>query len=179
MQINVDLPKGIGISIITLKPCEEIVYISLDGIIAEFSEGTAEKSIDLMISYIQIDNQLLDATSQVTLHSTFPHDDDKQKKGMLLKLKMLPSPNEHAIIFKYLTLDLKPCNMYLEEKLILKIASFLGYGKESKQTSSLPYEFEYFDGKSLKKDMKRYYFEQFSIGPTQVSFYLLFVCFRE
>lgn len=141
----------------------------MDSILAEFSESTAEKSIDLKISYIQVDNQLLDATSQVTLHSSLPHDDDKQKYGMLLKLKMLSSPNENAIIFKYLTLDLKPCIMYLEEKLILKVASFLGYGKESKQTSSLPYEFEYFEGNSLKKDMKRYYFEQFSIGPTQVS----------
>ncbi|KAH8405411.1 hypothetical protein KR222_011448 [Zaprionus bogoriensis] len=167
-QLNVDLPKGIGISIVALKPCEEIVYISLESIIAEFSEGNVEKSIDLNISYIQIDNQLLDATSQVTLHSSLANDDDTHKYAMILKLKMLPSPNENAIIFKYLTLDLKPCNVYLEEKLILKIASFLGYGKESKRTSSLPYEFEYFEGNSLQKDMKRYFFEQFSIGSTQV-----------
>lgn len=167
-QINVELPKGIGISIITLKPCEEIVYISLDNIIAEVIDTTMEKSIDLNIAYVQIDNQLLDAASQVTLHSCNPTEDDSQKSALLLKVKMLPSPNKNALIFKYLTLDVKPCTMYLEEKLILKIAAFLGYGRESKHSSFLPCDYEDFVKKSLENDMKRYYFEYFRIEPTRV-----------
>ncbi|KAM8708787.1 hypothetical protein ACLKA7_015713 [Drosophila subpalustris] len=166
-QVNVELPKGIGVSIISLKPCEEIVYISLDNIIAEVIDSSMEKSIDLNIAYIQIDNQLLDAASQVTLHSCIPTD-DVQKNALLLKVKMLPSPNKNALIFKHFTLDVKPCIMYLEEKLILKIAAFLGYGRESKQDSFLPYDYEDFVKKSLENDMKRYYFEYFRIEPTQV-----------
>ncbi|EDV97387.1 GH14723 [Drosophila grimshawi] len=167
-QINVDLPKGIGVSLITLKPCEEIIFVSLDNIIAEFSESSVEKSIDLNIAYIQVDNQLLDSVSQVTLHSSTPSDDESQQKALLLKLKMLPSPNKNALIFKYLTLDVSPCIMNLEEKLILKIASFLGYGKENRQNSFLPCDYKDFEDKRLENNMKRYYFEKFSIGSTQV-----------
>ncbi|XP_051860655.1 intermembrane lipid transfer protein Vps13D isoform X1 [Drosophila albomicans] len=167
-QVNVELPKGIGISIITLKPCEEIVYISLDNIIAEIRDSSLEKSLDLNIAYIQVDNQLMDAASQVTLHSVIPAADDVQKNALLLKVKMLPSPNKHALIFQYLTLDVKPCIMCLEEKLILKIAAFLGYGRESKQNTFLPSDYEDFVKKSLENDMRRYYFESFRIEPSQV-----------
>ncbi|EDW18711.2 uncharacterized protein Dmoj_GI13376 [Drosophila mojavensis] len=168
-QINVELPKGIGISIITLKPCEEIIFISMDNIIAEFIDTPVQKSIDLNIAYIQIDNQLLDSASQVTLHSCLPNKDDEQKQeAVLLAVKLLPSPNKNALIFQYLTLDVKPCIMYLEEKLILKIASFLGYGKENLQDSFLPSDYEDFKDRSFEDDMKRFYFEKFYIGSTQV-----------
>lgn len=164
------MPKGIGISIITLKPCEEIIFVSMDNIIAKFIDTPVQKSIDLTIAYIQIDNQLLDSASQVTLHSSLPNKDDEQKQeAVLLTLKLLPSPNKNALIFQYLTLDVKPCIMYLEEKLILKIASFLGYGKENLQDSFLPSDYEDPQDRSFENDMKRFYFEKFYIGSTQVN----------
>lgn len=176
-QINVELVKGIGISIITRKPCEEIMFISLDHIHCDISQGALENSLDLNISYIQIDNQLLDAVSQIALHTqTSPADHEQQKNAVVLKLKMLPCPNKNAIIFKYLTLDLKPCTANLEEKLILKVASFLGYGKINRQNLSVQYQFENFEDKQpILQDMKRYYFENLSIGATQVKRGLTFL----
>ncbi|EDW70492.2 intermembrane lipid transfer protein Vps13D isoform X1 [Drosophila virilis] len=167
-HINVDLPKGIGISIITLKPCEEIIFISLDNIVAEFIDSSLEKSIDLNIASIQIDNQLLDSASQVTLHVTVSTKEDSVKNAVRFMLKMLPSPNKNALIFQYVNLDVKPCTMYLEEKLILKIASFLGYGKENPHNSFRPCDYEDRQDRSFENNMKRYYFENLSIGPTQV-----------
>ncbi|EDW76798.1 uncharacterized protein Dwil_GK18894 [Drosophila willistoni] len=167
-QIFVELLKGIGISIIARKPCEEIMFISLDRISCDIIQNSLEKSLNLNISYIQIDNQLLDAVNQVALHTCKPSEDDAQKNAVVLKLKMLPSPNNCAIIFKYFTLDLKPYIACLEEKLILKVASFLGYGKLSGRSSGLPYDFGNIDERHVLKDMKRYYFENISIGSTQV-----------
>ncbi|XP_033150667.1 vacuolar protein sorting-associated protein 13D isoform X2 [Drosophila busckii] len=165
-MISVDLPKGVGISLITLKPCEEIIYITLDNISTTFMETYSEKSVDVHISYIQVDNQLLDSINQVSFHSSTTNDTNINAKALVLKMKLLPTPNKNALIFKYLTLDIKPCIMYLEEKLILKMAFFLGYGKDHQVTSFMPYEdVEEF---TLEKDMKRYYFEHLSIGPTQV-----------
>ncbi|XP_030375190.1 vacuolar protein sorting-associated protein 13D [Scaptodrosophila lebanonensis] len=168
--VCVELPKGIGVSIITRKPCEEIMYISLENISADIIHSNVEQSLDLKISYFQIDNQLLDAVTPVSLHSSKISNSDAQKNAIVLKLKTLPSPNKSAIIFKYLTLDMKPCIAYMEERLILKVASFLGYGKFNVNSSSLhfPNEFKDFEERMMLKDMKRYYFENFSIGSTQV-----------
>ncbi|XP_034133792.1 vacuolar protein sorting-associated protein 13D isoform X2 [Drosophila guanche] len=167
-QIKVELLKGIGISIISRKPCEEIMFISLDLIHCDFVQSVFENSLDLNISYIQIDNQLLDAGTQVALHTYNRTEQDQQNSAVVLKLKMLPCPNKNAIIFKYLTLDLKPSIANLEEKLILKVASFLGYGKSNRQSLSVAYDFENFEEKLILKNMKRYYFENLNIGSTQV-----------
>ncbi|KAH8288059.1 hypothetical protein KR018_011097 [Drosophila ironensis] len=165
--INIELVKGIGISIISRKPCEEIMFISLDHIHCDIVQSALENSLDLNISYIQIDNQLLDAVSQVAMHTSSPND-EQSKNAVVLKMKMLPCPNKNAIIFKYLTLDVKPSTANLDEKLILKVASFLGYGKINAHNLSVQYEFENYDDKPLLQDMKRYYFENFNIGATQV-----------
>ncbi|EDW41305.1 GM25370 [Drosophila sechellia] len=166
--INVELVKGIGISIIARKPCEEIMFISLDHINCDIVQSALENSLDLNIAYIQIDNQLLDAASPIALHTQTSNDLEETQNAVVLKLKMLPSPNKNAIIFKYLTLDLKPSTASLEEKLILKVASFLGYGKINRQNLSVQYQFENTDDKPILQDMKRYYFENLSIGATQV-----------
>ncbi|KMY99285.1 vacuolar protein sorting-associated protein 13D [Drosophila simulans] len=166
--INVELVKGIGISIIARKPCEEIMFISLDHINCDIVQSALENSLDLNIAYIQIDNQLLDAASPIALHTQTSNDLEEKQNAVVLKLKMLPSPNKNAIIFKYLTLDLKPSTASLEEKLILKVASFLGYGKINRQNLSVQYQFENTDDNPILQDMKRYYFENLSIGATQV-----------
>ncbi|XP_017089564.2 intermembrane lipid transfer protein Vps13D [Drosophila bipectinata] len=166
--INVELVKGIGISIISRKPCEEIMFISLDCIHCDMVQSALENSLDLTISYIQIDNQLLDAVSPIVMYTQNSNEDDKNKNAVVLKLKMLPCPNKNAIIFKYLSLDVKPSTANLDEKLILKLASFLGYGKINPQNLSVQYEFENHEERSILQDMKRYYFEYLNIGATQV-----------
>ncbi|EDW40369.1 GL25209 [Drosophila persimilis] len=167
--INVELLKGIGISIISRKPCEELMFISLELIHCDLEQSVFENSLDLTISSIQIDNQLLDAATPVALHTNCSTEQDEQNNAVVLKLKMLPCPNKNAIIFKYLTLDLKSSiAANLEEKLILKVASFLGYGKSNRQSLSVAYDFENFEEKLILKNMKRYYFENLNIGSTQV-----------
>ncbi|EDV41143.2 uncharacterized protein Dana_GF23570 [Drosophila ananassae] len=166
--INVELVKGIGISIIARKPCEEIMFISLDCIHCDMVQSALENSLDLNVSYIQIDNQLLDAVSPIAMYTQNSNEDEKNKNAVVLKLKMLPCPNKNAIIFKYLSLDVKPSTANLDEKLILKLASFLGYGKINPQNLSVQYEFENYEERSILQDMKRYYFENLNIGATQV-----------
>jgi len=144
------------------------MFISLDHIHCDIVQSGLENSLDLNISYIQIDNQLLDAVSPIALHTQTSNDQDPTKNAVVLKFKMLPCPNKNAIIFKYLTLDLKPLTANLEEKLILKVASFLGYGKINRQNLSVQYQFENSEDKPILQDMKRFYFENLSIGATQV-----------
>jgi len=48
------------------------------------------------------------------------------------------------------------------------VASFLGYGKINRQNLSVQYQFENSEDKPILQDMKRFYFENLSIGATQV-----------
>lgn len=144
------------------------MFISLDCIHCDMVQSALENSLNLNVSYIQIDNQLLDAVSPIAMYTQNSNEDEKNKNAVVLKLKMLPCPNKNAIIFKYLSLDVKPSTANLDEKLILKLASFLGYGKINPQNLSVQYEFENYEERSILQDMKRYYFENLNIGATQV-----------
>lgn len=89
----------------------------------------------------------------------------------MLKAKLLPSPNINAVIFEYFSFDLRPCIVLLEERLILKTALFLSFGQNSprhhQQKENQIYRI---DDYPFSKNAKRFYFENLSIGPTQVIF---------
>lgn len=120
---------------------------------------------------LQIDNQLLDTSCPILLHTVrTTSDDDLPTSALILKAKLLPSPNKNAIIFEYLTFDIKPCVLILEERLILKTAYFFGVGKMDNYKANKEYDHgqQNIEELSLSTNPRRFYFESLNIGSSQV-----------
>lgn len=171
LYVNVKLTKGIGISIVSKQPCEELAFISLENILIEAISTPNIRSLDFSVGDIQIDNNLFETPCPVMLFTTRNAETQNHPlPSMHLNVKLLPSPNANAIIFEHLTLSLRPLTIYLEERLILRMAMFLGLGKS--QNDTLPDESDYeahrVATKILAANAKRYYFGDLQIVPSQI-----------
>ncbi|XP_058987485.1 intermembrane lipid transfer protein Vps13D isoform X2 [Musca domestica] len=167
--IKLNLLKGLGLSIITRAPCEELAYLTFEGIMVHIVLSPITKSLDLNVCDFQIDNQLLETTCPIMYYVTKSSTENAPRDAITCKAKVLPSPNKNAVIFEHLSVHIKPCAILLEERLILKMALFLGYGKTNNnfthQTESMVYRFDEYP---FSKNAKRYYFENLILGATQV-----------
>nr|XP_014090945.2 vacuolar protein sorting-associated protein 13D isoform X1 [Bactrocera oleae] len=171
ISLKVDLHKGLGISIVTCQPVEELAFITLENISIDVHSTRFIKSLEFKVADLQIDNQLLDTSCPVLLHTVRTSDDeDLPSSALILKAKLLPSPNKNAIIFEYLTFDINPCVLILEERLILKTAYFCGVGKSDKYKTNKEYDhgLQNIEELSLSTNPRRFYFESLNLGSSQV-----------
>lgn len=171
ISLKVDLQKGLGISIVTCQPVEELAFITLETISIDVHSTRFIKSLEFKVADLQIDNQLLDTACPVLLHTVRTSDDDDlPSSALILKAKLLPSPNKNAIIFEYLTFDINPCVLILEERLILKTAYFCGVGKSDKYKTNKEYDhgLQNIEELSLSTNPRRFYFESLNLGSSQV-----------
>uniref|UniRef100_W8AYT3 Vacuolar protein sorting-associated protein 13D n=1 Tax=Ceratitis capitata TaxID=7213 RepID=W8AYT3_CERCA len=171
ISLRVDLQKGLGISVVTRQPGEELAFITLESIVLDVHSTRFIKSLEFKVADLQIDNQLLDTSCPILLHTVrTTSDDDLPTSALILKAKLLPSPNKNAIIFEYLTFDIKPCVLILEERLILKTAYFFGVGKMDNYKANKEYDHgqQNIEELSLSTNPRRFYFESLNIGSSQV-----------
>lgn len=61
LHLSIDLPAGLGLSIVSRRPAEELIFSRFAGISLDFVDTPASKSLDLSIQDVQIDNQLFEA----------------------------------------------------------------------------------------------------------------------
>lgn len=171
LHIDMKLTKGLGVSLVSMRPCEELAFITLEMITMEVIATPAVRSLDLSIGDMQIDNQLFETPCPVMLFrsrnveaSTLP--------AMHLNVKLLPSPNKNAIIFEHFILCLRPLTIYLEERLMLRMAYFMGLGQSQPDPATLPdecdYEAQRVATKILAANAKRFYFGDLQIVPSNI-----------
>lgn len=170
-HVNVKLTRGIGVSIVSRQPCEELAFISLENILTEAISTPNIFSLDFSVGDIQIDNNLFETPCPVMLFTTRNSDSPLHRlSAMHLNVKSLPSPNANAVIFEHFTLSLRPVTIYLEERLLLRLVMFMGLGKS--QNDQLPDESDYeahrVATKILAANAKRYYFGDLQIVPSQI-----------
>lgn len=63
-----DLVHGIGLSLISRKPAEELVFSKMSGILLKFVRTFNKECVDLSVRNVQIDNQLFEAQCDVLLY---------------------------------------------------------------------------------------------------------------
>lgn len=170
--------KGIGISIISCRPVrEELCFITLENILSEVIFTPSMRSLDLSIANIQIDNQLLETTCPIILFAQKPSLEvismaTSRNPLLHLNVKMLPGPNTNAVIFEHLILSIRPTSVFLEERLILRFANFMGMNKHITSRAYIPdesdYEAQNLATKLLAANAKRYYFGELQISPTEI-----------
>ncbi|XP_039449054.1 intermembrane lipid transfer protein Vps13D isoform X2 [Culex pipiens pallens] len=171
------LRKGIGLSLISNQPCEELAYVILEDINMELISTPSVLSLDFSVGDMQIDNQLFETTCPITLYTLSPASasDSPNRTGLSslqLNVKLLPSPNTNAIIFEHFILSIRPVAVYLEERLILRLIKFTGLAKPNADPTALPDESDYEAQKIVYKvldtNVKRYYFGDLQIVPSQI-----------
>lgn len=173
LHVNLKLTKGLGISLISKRPCEELAFITLEFIIMEAIATPAVRSLDLSVGDMQIDNQLFETPCPVMLFTIRNGDAETTTlPAMHFNVKLLPSPNKNAIIFEHLILSLRPMTIYLEERLILRLACFMGLGQPQLDPAALPdecdYEAQRVATKILAANAKRFYFGDLQIVPSKI-----------
>lgn len=102
-HINLNLIKGIGLSLVSKRPYEELAYMSLEDIHTEIIDTPVIKSLDLSVRDVQIDNQLLETTCPIFLYTIKNSSDSMvQEKlpALQFNMKILSSPNKNAVIFE-------------------------------------------------------------------------------
>nr|XP_033942121.1 vacuolar protein sorting-associated protein 13D [Pseudochaenichthys georgianus] len=169
LEVLVNLEEGVGVSLVNKVP-EELVFTTLSGIDVHFTRTAANEVLELSIQNIQVDNQLVGSTQPVMLCVTPSCSDSSvSDSGPALQVNSVKVPSSLMLtdLFKHLMVTARRFTVIIEEKLLLKLLSFFGYG----QTEA---ELETFDENIYEKPNeesgppKRYYFENLKISLPQV-----------
>lgn len=181
---------------VSRRPCEELAFITFENISTEIINTAVIKSLDLSVGDVQIDNQLFETSCPIFLYTIKNSIDmqasaDERLPALQLNIKILCSPNKNAIIFEvslkthqkysrkyivnsfqHLILSLRPMSVYLEERLLLRLADFFNMGWNAPDPAALPdesdYEAQRIVTKVLAANAKRYYFGDLAIVPSQI-----------
>uniref|UniRef100_A0A2M4A0B1 Putative vacuolar protein n=1 Tax=Anopheles triannulatus TaxID=58253 RepID=A0A2M4A0B1_9DIPT len=193
-HVQLKLRKGIGLSLISNQPCEEIAYVTLENINMECIRSPTVNTLDFSVGDMQIDNQLFETSCPIMLY-TFggggaggggtdstqtsstvsgrrTSTGSNAPSSLQLNVRQLPSPNTNAVIFEHFILSIRPVAVYLEERLFLRLVKFLGFAKTTVDPTTLPDETDYEAQKIIYKvldsNVKRYYFGDLRIIPSQI-----------
>lgn len=102
-HVNLSLIRGVGLSLVSRRPCEELAYISFEDIHTEIIDTPLIKSLDLSVRDLQIDNQLFETTCPIFLYTIKNSSDEiaeERLPALQLNVKVLSSPNRNAVIFE-------------------------------------------------------------------------------
>nr|XP_046254049.1 vacuolar protein sorting-associated protein 13D isoform X1 [Scatophagus argus]XP_046254050.1 vacuolar protein sorting-associated protein 13D isoform X1 [Scatophagus argus]XP_046254051.1 vacuolar protein sorting-associated protein 13D isoform X1 [Scatophagus argus] len=168
LEVLVNLEEGLGVSLVNKVP-EELVFITLSGIYVHFIRTAANEVLELSIQNIQVDNQLLGTTQPVMLCVTPSSGDGSViDSGPALQVNSVKVPSNLMLtdLFKHLMVTARRFTVIIEEKLLLKLLSFFGYGQTEAEMEKLD---ENLHGKHEDAGPpKRYYFENLKISLPQV-----------
>ncbi|XP_035798448.2 intermembrane lipid transfer protein VPS13D isoform X2 [Amphiprion ocellaris] len=169
LEVLVSLEEGLGVSLVNKVP-EELVFTTLSGIDVHFTRTAANEVLELSIQNVQVDNQLLGTTQPVMLCVTPTSSDSSvNDSGPALQINSVKVPSSLMLtdLFKHLMVTARHFTVIIEEKLLLKLLSFFGYGQ-------IDAELEKLDESLHEKPTedatppKRYYFENLKISLPQV-----------
>lgn len=121
-HINLNLVKGIGVSLVSRRPYEELAYVSFEDIQTEIINTPVIKSLDLSVRDVQIDNQLLETSCPVFLYTIKNSSDalvEEKLPALQFNMKVLSSPNKNAVIFEVSSLKfMKSSKIFINLKLL-------------------------------------------------------------
>ncbi|OQR68370.1 vacuolar protein sorting-associated protein 13D-like [Tropilaelaps mercedesae] len=117
IQVKVNFKHGLGVSFI--NETEEILLVTLEGVLLSFYQNSAEDSqtFDMSVRQLQVDNMLTDAERPCALYISPPESRSDQHSylpAFCIKASRLINYNTDTLVFDDTTLA-------LEEKLMLKL----------------------------------------------------------
>ncbi|XP_034732761.1 vacuolar protein sorting-associated protein 13D isoform X3 [Etheostoma cragini] len=172
LEVLVNLEEGVGVSLVNKVP-EELVFTTLSGINVHFTRIAANQVLELSIQNIQMDNQLLGTTQPVMLcvtpSSSESSESSASDSGPALQLNSVKVPSSLVLthLFKHLIVTARRFTVIIEEKLLLKLLSFFGYGQTGAELEKLDENIHEKPNEDAGPH-KRYYFENLKISIPQV-----------
>ncbi|XP_067095428.1 intermembrane lipid transfer protein VPS13D [Osmerus mordax] len=169
LEVLVNLEEGVGLSLVNKLP-EELVFTTLSGIDIHFTRTATNEVLELSVQNIQVDNQLLGTTQPVMLCvSPGSSESSIVDTGSALQINSVKVPSNLMLtdLFKHLMVTARRFTVIIEEKLLLKLLSFFGYGHTEAELEKLD-ENLYERVSEEAGAPKRYYFENLKISLPQV-----------
>ncbi|XP_037627752.1 vacuolar protein sorting-associated protein 13D isoform X3 [Sebastes umbrosus] len=169
LEVLVNLEEGLGVSLVNKVP-EELVFTTLSGIDVHFTRTATNEVLELSIQNIQVDNQLLGTTQPVMLCVTpSSNDGSVNDSGPALQVNSVKVPSSLMLtdLFKHLMVTARRFTVIIEEKLLLKLLSFFGYGQTEAELEKLDENIHEKPNEDAGPP-KRYYFENLKISLPQV-----------
>nr|XP_006005250.1 PREDICTED: vacuolar protein sorting-associated protein 13D [Latimeria chalumnae] len=170
VEVLIKLEGGVGLSLIN-KMQEELVFASLTEIDVHYTSTTASNVLELNVMDLQVDNQLLGTTQPVMVWIA-PNNSESEavESGPALQLNSMTFPSKSTLnnLFKHLMITARPVTVQIEEKLLLKLLSFFGYGQSESEVEKL--DENHLDEKLSEQrgPQKRFYFENLKISLPQI-----------
>ncbi|KAK7884105.1 hypothetical protein WMY93_027228 [Mugilogobius chulae] len=169
LEVLVNLDDGVGVSLVNRVP-EELVFTTLSGINVHFTRTAANEVLELNIQSIQVDNQLLGTTHPVMLCvSPSSGDSSAADTGDALQVNSVkvPSTLQLTQLFKHLMVTTRRFTVIVEEKLLLKLLHFFGFGETEAELERLDENIHERPSENAGQP-KRYYFENLKISLPQI-----------
>ncbi|XP_035998092.1 vacuolar protein sorting-associated protein 13D isoform X2 [Fundulus heteroclitus] len=174
LEVLVNLDEGLGVSLVNKVP-EELVFATLSRVDVHFTRTAANEVLELSIQDIQVDNQLLGTTQPVMLCVTpSSGESGANDSGPALQVNSVKVPSSLLLteLFKHLMVTARRFTVIIEEKLLLKLLSFFGYGKAEAELERLEENLHERPSEDTGP-RKRYYFENLKISLPQIKLSVL------
>uniref|UniRef100_A0A3Q2EIY1 Vacuolar protein sorting 13 homolog D n=1 Tax=Cyprinodon variegatus TaxID=28743 RepID=A0A3Q2EIY1_CYPVA len=174
LEVLVNLEEGLGVSLVNKVP-EELVFVTLSQVDVHFTRTAANEVLELSIKNIQVDNQLLGTTQPVMLCVTpSSGESGANDSGPALQVNSVKVPSSLMLteLFKHLMVTARRFTVIIEEKLLLKLLSFFGYGKAEAELEKLDENLHERPSEDTGP-RKRYYFENLKISLPQIKLSVL------
>ena len=131
-QLIASIKSGIGLSLVSREPAEELVYLFMSNVLVEYQTSSKQTVLDGSVQNIQIDNQLFDSQTPIVLFVSPSNKNDDYRHMPAIHFASCNSKNgstENAEIYKHLMVTVKNVTLNLEEELICKVLKFAGITK--------------------------------------------------
>ncbi|KAJ9601170.1 hypothetical protein L9F63_000690, partial [Diploptera punctata] len=177
LQVMVELPGGVGVSLVSSNPAEELLFAQLTGITMDLASSSLQQKLSLLVKDIQCDNQLFEAQCPVVVYVTSPsarsRDGDSQRNLPALRIaaERTPSLNSNVATYKHLIVTMKNLSISIEERLLLKLFLFAGFGRlppEQEGAEESDFEVQRILTEVTSVHAKKYYFGLLKLEPGNV-----------
>ncbi|XP_073441688.1 intermembrane lipid transfer protein VPS13D isoform X3 [Dendrobates tinctorius] len=169
LEVVVKLQDGIGISLNNKLP-EELVFASFGGINIQYMHQASNQVLELHIQNVQVDNQLIGTTQPAMLFVTpksFETEDMESGPAIQVNAVKVPSKNALTDLYKHLLITAQRFTVQIEEKLLLKLLSYFGFGKSETEVEKWDENIHEKTGEENATPI-RYYFENLKISVPQI-----------
>ncbi|KAM4015734.1 LOW QUALITY PROTEIN: intermembrane lipid transfer protein VPS13D [Anomaloglossus baeobatrachus] len=169
LEVIVKLQDGIGISLNNKLP-EELVFASFEGINIQYMHQASNQVLELHVQNVQVDNQLIGTTQPAMLFVTPKSiETEEMESGPAIQVNAVKVPSKNALtdLYKHLLITAQKFTVQIEEKLLLKLLSYFGFGKSETEVEKWDENIHEKTGEENATPI-RYYFENLKISVPQI-----------
>uniref|UniRef100_A0A1I8IBG5 SHR-BD domain-containing protein n=1 Tax=Macrostomum lignano TaxID=282301 RepID=A0A1I8IBG5_9PLAT len=186
LRLDLALPLGVGLSVVSSQPEEELLYITLARLRLMLQRVRGSEAMELELERLQADNQLLDTGYPLLLFHEAPKRQQQQQQQQqppplpqpVLTLSWIRDlcPRWNAEVFQYCHARIGRLSLCLEERLVWKVALFFGLHQLEQQLDSELEELDFTEQQRTVAEVaeacarsRRYYFGSLQVEAGRIS----------